>query len=89
MKDLRNNILPLWDALVKLVGKGADGSLKIPSGKALIELLDKFLLSVYISEQKLKERCKVINIDSTLEENGGSVVFFSSKHHGYGETPTL
>ena len=52
VKDLRNNILPLWDALVKLVGKGADGSLKVPSGKALIELLDKFLLSVYLSEQK-------------------------------------
>ena len=28
VKDLRNNILPLWDALVKLVGKGADGSIK-------------------------------------------------------------
>ena len=89
MKDLRNNNLPLWDAPVKLVGKGADGSLKVPSGKALIELLDKFLLSVYLSEQKFKERCKVINIDNTLEENGGSTYKASETNRNGIEEPAL
>ena len=89
VKDLRNNILPLWDALVKLVGKGADGSLKVPSGKALVELLDKFLLSVYLSEQKFKDRCKVINIDNTLEENGGSTYKASEANRNDIEEPSL
>ena len=42
MKEFRNDILPLWESLIRIVGKGADGSIKVPSGKALVEPLDKF-----------------------------------------------
>lgn len=53
---------------MKIAGRGADGTIRAPSGKALVELLDKFLLSVYLTEQKLKMKMVVTNID----EVGGS-----------------
>ena len=37
VKELTNDILPLWE--IRILGKGAD---EVPSGKALVELLDKF-----------------------------------------------
>ena len=42
VKEFRNDILPLWKSLIRIVGKGSDGSIKVPSGMALVELLDKF-----------------------------------------------
>ena len=55
----------------------------------MVELLDKFLLSVYLSEQKFKDRCKVINIDNTLEENGGSTYKASEANRNDIEEPSL
>ena len=55
VKDIRKKIIPLWDALVRLTGES------VPLGKALIELLDKFPFSVYLSEQKARLKVKTID----------------------------
>ena len=58
---------------MQIAGKGADGTLRVPSGKALVELLDKFLLAVYRIEQKMKVKVAVINVDDSChDELGGS-----------------
>ena len=58
---------------MKIAGKGADGTIRVPSRKALVELLDKFLLAVYRIKQNMKIKVAVINVDDSChDELGGS-----------------
>ena len=52
--DMRNHTNPLYEKLLKIVGKSKDGHIKdaLPSGKALLELLDTFSYAVYKMTQK-------------------------------------
>jgi hypothetical protein len=73
IKAFKNHILPLWVGLLKQYGRNKDDSLKIPSGKSLIELLDRFAHAVHLSELKGKDKGVTIE-DKVAEELGGSAV---------------
>ena len=67
VKEMRNNVLPLWDSVVKLSERSANGSVKIPSGKSLEELLDKLLLALHLSDVQRKTKSIIIDDDSSSE----------------------
>ena len=50
--DMRGLISPLYENLLKIVGKSKDGHIKVPSGKVFVELLDTLYYAVYKMTQK-------------------------------------
>ena len=78
--DMRNQINPLYENLLKIVGKSKDGHIKAPSGKALIELLDTFYYAVYKMTQK-----KIVKKDGSSEKSEND----ESKVHPFAFRSTL
>ena len=81
--DMRNHINPLYENLLKIVGKTEDGNIKVPSGKAFVELLDTFYYAVYtmtqkkaikkeMSSEKSESDHRKVLFPSDIEEIGGS-----------------
>ena len=76
--DMRNHINQLYENLLIIVGKSKDGHIKVPSGKALIELLDTFYYAVYKMTQK-----------KIVKKEGSSVKSDKSKVHPFAFRSTL
>ena len=81
--NMRNHINPLYENLLKIVGKTEDGNIKVPSGKAFVELLDTFYHAVYtmtqkkaikkeMSSEKSESDHRKVLFPSDIEEIGGS-----------------
>ena len=62
--DMRNHINPLYENLLKIVGKTKDSNIKVYSEKAFVEQFDTFYYAVYTMTQK-----KVIKKERSSEKS--------------------